>query len=54
MEAETFHLPLTTNLKLFGLSIKAGKIIFFKRYLMYVCLQWNVSPKFLLHSSARL
>ena len=52
------NIPLTTNLatltisKLFGLSIKAGNIKLKKKYLMQVCRQGNVSPKFLAHSSA--
>ena len=44
------NIPLTT--KLFGLSIKAGNIKLKKKYLMQVCRQGNVSPKFLAHSSA--
>ena len=54
------NIPLTTNLisltisKLFGLSIKGGKIKLKKNDLMQVCRQLNVSPKFLVHSSASL
>ena len=54
------NIPLTTNLisltisKLFGLSIKGGKIKLKKNDQMQVCRQLNVSPKFLVHSSASL
>ena len=59
-EDESRNIPLTTNLmsltisKLFGLSTKAGKIKLKKNYLVQVCRQWNVSAKFLVHSSAAL
>ena len=54
------NIPLTTNLisltisKLFGLSIKGGKIKLKKNDQMQVCRQLNVSSKFLVHSSASL
>ena len=54
------NIPLTTNLisltisKLFGLSIKGGKIKLKKNDQMQVCRQLNVCPKFLVHSSASL
>ena len=60
-ENRSRNFPITTNLtsltisKLFGLSIKAGnKKLKRKNYLMQVCRQWNMSPKFLVHSSAGL
>ena len=61
LEAETFQLPNMISALIWmlsGLSIKAGKIKLEKKrlnfYLMKVCLQWNVSPKFSVHSSAGL
>ena len=58
MEAKIFHLPLTWSAQrfrnYFDCQLKQEKQSWKKKILMQVCRQLNVSPKFLVHSSAGL